>query len=113
MNIMYVVVTERTAEIGLRKAVGAKYNDIMMQFLVESILITLLGGLIGILIGVGVSGLIAVVASQALNLGWKFVVPARAFVVSIIFSAVFGVVFGVYPARKAAKLDPIDALRKE
>lgn len=113
MNIMYVVVTERTAEIGLRKAVGAKFNDIMKQFLVEAVLITLLGGIIGIVIGAGISGLIAVVATKFLNLQWEFIIPPKAYITSIIFSIICGVVFGVYPARKAAHLDPIEALRSE
>ncbi|MEI7497904.1 MAG: ABC transporter permease [Candidatus Falkowbacteria bacterium] len=112
-NIMYVIVTERTSEIGLRKAVGAKYRDILLQFLIESVLITLLGGIIGIIIGVAISYLIAIVASRALGLEWKFVVPISGFITALVFSVVFGIVFGVYPARKAAKLNPIDALRTE
>lgn len=113
MNIMYVVVTERTAEIGLRKAVGAKYGDIMSQFLFEAILITLIGGVIGVIIGVFISALIAWAANSFLNLEWRFVIPLKAFAVSLGFSAFFGLLFGVYPARKAAKLDPIEALRSE
>jgi len=113
MNIMYVAVTERTAEIGLRKAVGAKYRDILNQFLIEAVMVTLIGGVIGILIGVGLSALLSWMANHYLNLGWKFAVPLKAFIVSIGFSAAVGLVFGVYPARKAAKLDPIEALRAE
>ena len=113
MNIMYVAVTERTAEIGLRKAVGAKYKDIMLQFLVESTILTLFGGISGIIIGSATSGLIALVANNILGIGWEFIIPLRAFIVAIVFSLVFGIFFGVYPARKAAKLDPIEALRSE
>lgn len=112
MNIMYVTVTERTKEIGLRKAVGAKYSDIMWQFLVESILTTLIGGVVGIIVGVGLSFLIAYVAKQY-GWDWEFVLPAKAFVVSLGFSAFFGMFFGLYPARKAARLDPITALISE
>ncbi|KKR19966.1 MAG: hypothetical protein UT48_C0025G0008 [Parcubacteria group bacterium GW2011_GWE2_39_37] len=113
LNIMYVAVTERTAEIGLRKAVGAKYKDIMLQFLVESTILTLLGGISGIIIGSAISGLIAFAANNILGISWDFIIPLRAFVVAIVFSLVFGIFFGVYPARKAAKLDPIEALRSE
>ncbi|MCK5060022.1 MAG: ABC transporter permease [Candidatus Pacebacteria bacterium] len=112
MNIMYVVVSERTREIGLRKAVGAKYRDIMMQFLIESILITIIGGLVGIIFGVAVSFLISY-GANSYGLDWNFDVPMRAFFVSLGFSVIFGVLFGLYPARKAARLDPIEALRYE
>ena len=112
LNIMYVVVTERTSEIGLRKAVGAKYSDIMIQFLIESILITIAGGIVGIIIGVLISIAIAL-GARSYGLDWKFTIPIRAFVVALGFSTFFGVVFGVYPARKAAQMDPITALRNE
>ena len=112
MNIMYVAVTERTAEIGLRKAVGATYSAILTQFLVEAILITVLGGIIGIAVGIGVSFLISLVA-QWYGLDWTFVLPAQGFAVSLIFSFACGLVFGVYPARTAARLDPVEALRNE
>jgi len=112
MNIMYVIVNERTQEIGLRKAVGAKYSDIMNQFLIESILVTLVGGIIGIIVGFGISYLIAFGASAS-GLAWKFTMPIEAYVVSLLFSIVFGVGFGLMPARKAAKMDPITALRNE
>ncbi len=112
MNIMYVVVSERTSEIGLRKAVGAKFNAIMIQFLIESVLVTLIGGIVGILLGLLMSYLICIGANSA-GLEWDFGVPFRAYVVAISFSVLFGVVFGLFPARKAAKLDPIEALRNE
>ena len=112
LNIMYVIVSERTLEIGLRKAVGANYGHIMTQFLVEAIMITLFGALIGLIIGVIISKLIAIGATFA-GLAWEFRVPFQAFVVSIGFALLFGVFFGVYPAKKAAKMNPIDALRKE
>jgi len=112
MNIMYVIITERTAEIGLRKAVGAKYKDIMLQFLVESVIITLIGGVAGILIGVVMSYLISIGANYY-GLDWSFVIPLKAYYVSLAFAVVFGLGFGIYPARKAARLDPIEALRQE
>lgn len=112
MNIMYVIVSERTSEIGLRKAVGAKYGDIIKQFLTESVLITLIGGIIGIILGIIFSWLIALVANSY-GLDWDLKIPPKAFIVSLAFSFLFGILFGVYPARKAAKMDPIVALRKE
>ena len=112
MNIMYVIITERTAEIGLRKAVGAKYNDIMLQFLIESLIITLIGAVVGILAGVSASYLISLGANYY-GLDWKFLVPLKAYYVSLGFAVVFGLGFGVYPARKAARLDPIEALSRE
>ncbi|MFH1662240.1 MAG: ABC transporter permease [Candidatus Falkowbacteria bacterium] len=112
LNIMYVVVTERTSEIGLRKAVGARYKDIMFQFLIEAIIITIIGGIAGIIIGVLVSFLIFW-GANSYGLDWDFVIPLKAFIVALGFSAVFGIAFGVYPARKAARMDPITALRNE
>lgn len=112
MNVMYVAVTERTMEIGLRKAVGASSSNILRQFLIEAILLTLVGGVIGCLLGTGISFLISLIA-QALGLDWTFLVPLKAFVIALSFSAFFGIIFGVTPARAAAKLDPIEALRTE
>jgi putative ABC transport system permease protein len=112
MNIMYVVVSERTSEIGLRKAVGATFRDIMLQFLVESIMITLLGGIIGVALGYGMAYLIAI-GARNFGLAWEFVVPLKAYIVAIGFSIIFGIAFGLYPARQAARLDPIEALRNE
>ncbi len=112
MNVMYVAVTERTMEIGLRKAVGASAASIMRQFLIEAILLTVVGGIIGCLLGAGVSFLISLIAN-AIGLSWTFSVPFKAFVIALSFSAFFGIIFGVTPARAAAKLDPIEALRTE
>lgn len=107
MNIMLVSVTERTKEIGLRQAVGAKTNDILGQFLVEAVTLSLLGGGIGILIGIGASLAISKLA------GWTTLVSVPSIVAAVAFSALVGVFFGYYPARKAAYLDPIEALRYE
>ena len=112
MNIMYVIVSERSSEIGLRKAVGAKYSDIMRQFLIESVLITIVGGIAGIIFGVLIAYLIALGASHS-GLDWHFSIPLKAYIVALSFSGFFGIAFGVYPARKAARLDPITALRAE
>lgn len=112
MNIMYVIVSERTAEIGLRMAVGAQKSDILYQFLTESIIITIFGGIFGVIVGVLISFLIAL-GANSFGLGWEFSIPVKAYIVSLSFSFVFGVLFGLYPARKAARLNPIEALRKE
>ncbi len=111
-NVLYVIVSERTAEIGLRKAVGATYKDIMRQFLYESIIITLLAGIIGTIFGGLVSYLISI-AANSYGLNWKFIVPPEAFITAFGFSLIFGVLFGIFPARKAARLQPVEALRKE
>ncbi len=105
MNIMYVTVTERTREIGLRMAVGGKNRDILMQFLAESTILSLAGGIIGILLGIG----LAFGTSHALN--WPFIVSIGSVAISFLVCAVIGIFFGWYPARKAANLDPINALR--
>lgn len=107
MNIMLVSVTERTKEIGLRKAIGARRRDILMQFLAESIVVSVSGGLLGIALGVGFSLLI----SKAV--GWTTVVSVGSVFLSFGFSALIGIVFGSYPASKASKLHPIEALRYE
>ena len=105
MNIMLISVQERTREIGLRQALGAKTRDILTQFLVEAITLSVAGGLIGILIGIGASFLISKMA------GWATSVGPGAVLLAVFFSALVGVGFGYYPARKAAYLDPIEALR--
>jgi putative ABC transport system permease protein len=107
MNIMLVSVTERTREIGLRLAVGARGRDILLQFLVEAVAISLLGGILGILLGAGAS------AALAISQGWAVQVTASSVVVAFGFSAATGIFFGWWPARKAARLNPIDALRYE
>ena len=107
MNIMLVSVTERTREIGIRMAVGAHGRDILLQFLIEAITLSSLGGAIGIGLGLGVAKGLSSFA------GWPTDVPLIAILASVLFSAAVGVFFGLYPARKAAALDPIDALRYE
>jgi macrolide transport system ATP-binding/permease protein len=107
MNIMLVSVTERTREIGLRKAIGANNKDIMVQFLIEAILMSFLGGIFGVILGWAVAALITVFA------GWSVRVSLFSVVLSTTFSLVVGVIFGLWPAKKAAALDPIEALRYE
>jgi macrolide transport system ATP-binding/permease protein len=107
MNIMLVSVTERTREIGLRKAIGATNKDIMVQFLIEAVLMSFLGGVSGILLGAGASILITVFA------GWSAKVSLSSIILAVTFSLVVGMVFGLWPAQKASKLDPIEALRYE
>jgi putative ABC transport system permease protein len=107
MNIMLVSVTERTREIGVRMSIGARRLDILTQFLLEAIVMSLLGGAIGILLGVGGSHLITAIA------GWSTFISTGSIVLSVVFSMLVGVFFGYYPARKAASLNPIDALRYE
>jgi len=112
MNIMYVSVTERTFEIGLRKAVGAKRNAILWQFLLEAVILTLLGGFFGISIGIAFSYLISYIAG-IFGFNWAFVLPPQSIILAFGFSAAVGLIFGYYPARHAAKMDPIEALRRE
>jgi putative ABC transport system permease protein len=107
MNIMYVSVTERTREIGLRMAIGGKGFDILLQFLTESILLSITGGIIGILLGIAASKIIGT------TMGWPVVVLPSSEILSFAVCTVIGIFFGWYPARKAASLDPIDALRYE
>lgn len=113
MNIMLVSVTERTREIGLRKAVGARNKDILNQFLIESVTLTVLGGIVGFIGGTLISLGASIGLSKVLNTDWSFVVPFGAVVLAFGVAAVVGLVFGIYPAKKAAKLNPIDALRHE
>lgn len=107
MNIMLVTVTERTREIGIRKALGAKRKVIVMQFLIESILLTVVGGLIGVLFGLGISLILTKVLSM------PAIVSAQAIFLSVVVSCAIGIIFGIYPAQKASKLQPIEALRYE
>lgn len=107
MNIMLVSVTERTREIGIRKALGATYNNILLQFLIEAMVIGIVGGSLGVLLGISASYLISMFA------GWQTVISGWAIFIAVIFSIGIGLFFGIYPARKAALLDPIEALRYE
>jgi putative ABC transport system permease protein len=107
MNIMLVSVTERTREIGLRLAIGARGSDVLMQFLIEAVVISLVGGSIGIAIGYGLSEFVRTYQQ------WPTVIPPDAVATAVLFSAGVGIFFGFYPARKAAGLDPIEALRFE
>jgi putative ABC transport system permease protein len=107
MNIMLVSVTERTREIGIRMAVGAESRDILAQFLIEAVTLSLIGGVIGVVLGLGGSVVIASVG------GWPTVIEIESIFLAFGFSAAVGVFFGFYPARKAARLDPIEALRYE
>jgi putative ABC transport system permease protein len=107
MNIMLVSVTERTREIGIRMAVGAKKRDILWQFLVEAMMLSFIGGVMGIGLGVGGSKLISSLAA------WPSLVSWDAVALAFVFSGAVGIFFGLYPARKAAQLDPIQALRYE
>lgn len=107
MNIMLVSVTERTREIGIRKALGAKTKNILFQFLIESSILSLIGGLIGIVVGLGIGKLGAILAKVDLKINIPVIVGA------VIFSSLVGMFFELYPAKRAAKLDPIEALRYE
>ncbi|MCA3847660.1 MAG: FtsX-like permease family protein, partial [Burkholderia sp.] len=108
MNIMLVSVTERTREIGIRMAVGARQSDILQQFLVEAVLVCLLGGTIGIALSFGLGALFSMFVAQ-----WKMVFSAGAIVTAFVCSTLTGVIFGFMPARNASRLDPIDALARD
>jgi putative ABC transport system permease protein len=107
MNIMLVSVTERTREIGIRMAVGARERDVLIQFLVESTTLSIVGGLLGTLAGIGISKLITCLAQ------WPTIITLDAILLATVFSAAVGIFFGFYPARKASRLDPIEALNYE
>lgn len=112
MNIMYVIITERIGEIGLKKALGARNKDILFEFLIEAVLLTLMGGIIGILAGSFLAFTIAKFA-QANGFDWPFVIPIFSIALAVSMSMAVGIVFGVFPARNASKLNPIEALNKE
>ncbi len=114
MNIMLVSVTERTREIGIRMAVGARSGDILRQFLVEAVLLSMIGGLIGFFLGIGAStGATMLINSVTTGSRWPVVISLEAGAIAFVFSAAVGVFFGYYPARRASRLDPIEALRYE
>ena len=113
MNIMLVAVTERTREIGLRKALGARDRDILSQFLLEAILLTVIGGVVGIILGSGLAFLIALGLTKFLAVNWQFVFPWNGAILGLTVSAAIGLIFGGYPASQASKKSPIEALRYE
>jgi len=110
MNIMLVSVTERIREIGIRMSIGAREKDILMQFLAEAIVLSLTGGLLGVVLGVGLSKLLKYIPIFS---RFPAVVSPGSVIMAVVFAAAVGIFFGFYPARKASKLDPIDALRYE
>jgi ABC-type antimicrobial peptide transport system permease subunit len=107
MNVMLVSVKERTKEIGLRKALGARRQDILLQFLIEATLICLLGGSLGILIGYSLSLIVSTVFH------WSSILPIGSVILAFVFSVLVGIVFGLWPAKQASDLSPIEALRYE
>ena len=113
MNIMLVSVTERTREIGLRKAIGATNKNILTQFLLEAVMLTIGGGIVGIILGLSLSFAVSVILGQYLSIDWGFTIPLGAIALGIGLSAFVGIVFGTYPARKASLKSPIEALRYE
>jgi len=113
MNIMLVSVTERTKEIGLRKALGATDADIQTQFLLEAVILTAIGGVIGIILGSGLAFVVSLVISKFAALDWQYVFPISAAILGLVVSSLVGLVFGIYPARQAAKKSPMEALRYE
>jgi len=113
MNIMLVAVTEKTREIGLRKALGAKKKDILIYFLIEAIILTVIGGLIGIGLGIGLSYLTSLILSSQVSQNWQFSISFPAILLGLGVASFIGVVFGLYPAKKASLKSPIEALRYE
>jgi putative ABC transport system permease protein len=113
MNMMLISVTERTREIGLRKALGATDGDILSQFLIEAMLLTFLGGAVGILFGALVSYTLGLAILEFTSLNWKFQLPLSTSIGALVFSVIIGLIFGIYPARKAARKSPMEALRYE
>ena len=107
MNIMLVAVTERTREIGIRKAIGARSRDVLRQFLIEAVVLSIVGGLIGVALGFGIAILVSQVTPLPYSLTWWSIA------LGVGLSSIVGIVFGIYPAAKASRLDPIAALRYE
>jgi len=107
MNIMLVSVTERTREIGIRMAVGARGHDILLQFLIEAVTLSSIGGILGIALGIGGAKMLTIIKN------WPTLVSTNSIIIAFVFSAAVGIFFGFYPARKASQLDPIEALRYE
>jgi putative ABC transport system permease protein len=107
LAIMLIAVRERTREIGLRRALGARRKDILLQFLIETVLLSVIGGALGVLVGVGAGKVVSLVT------GWPMLIPWVVALAAVAFSMLLGLAFGVYPARKAAALDPVVALRSE
>ena len=112
MNIMYVIVTERIGEIGLKKALGARNRDILYEFLIEAIILTFIGGVLGIVLGSFLAFVVSKIA-QSFDIVWDFIVPLWGVFLAISVSAIIGITFGVLPAKNASKLNPIEALNKE
>jgi putative ABC transport system permease protein len=112
MNVMLIAVSQRIKEVGLRKAVGAKNIDVMIQFLIESATISFLGGLIGIIFGVAISFATSLIVNS-LGYNWKFIISPSSIVIAVTVSIMIGIIFGLYPARKASKISPMEALRYE
>ena len=113
MNIMLVSVTERTQEIGLRKALGARRKDIQRQFLFEAVMLTSIGGVIGIILGALVSLGASFVLAEVVDENWKFVFPVSSAILGVGVSVAVGLIFGIYPASQASKKSPIEALKYE
>lgn len=113
MNIMLVSVTERTKEIGLRKSIGATNKDILTQFLIEAVVLTVIGGAVGIILGVGLAFIIGEALTRFASISWPFTFPWLGAILGIVVSASIGLVFGIYPARHASQKSPMEALRYE
>ncbi|MFO7807094.1 MAG: ABC transporter permease [Candidatus Moraniibacteriota bacterium] len=112
MNIMLISVNQRIKEVGLRKAVGAKKKDVLLQFLVESATVSVIGGLFGVFLGVVISFITAIIAQQ-LGYDWPFLISFSSIIIALVVSLVVGIIFGVYPAKKASEISPMEALRYE